>query len=114
MKTWEANIFESKILAKEIKEACEEVLYSLNKKSPGLAKHEFSEVLGQIDIVKHQLDIKARLEQAQAKISQLKQVDIAHIDRWLVKPNLQLQSMNSEDKRIEERLPKLQRKLYIF
>jgi hypothetical protein len=114
LKTWEANIAESKILAKEIKEACEEVFHSLNKKSLGLRKDDCSEVLGQIDIVKHQLDIKASLEEAQAEISQLKKIDISQIDRWLVKPNLQLQSMTSEDKRIEDRLPQLQRKLYIF
>jgi hypothetical protein len=69
LKTWEANIVESKILAKEIKEVCEEVFHSLNKKSLGLRKDECSEVLGQIDIVKHQLDIKASLEEAQAEIS---------------------------------------------
>jgi hypothetical protein len=36
------------------------------------------------------------------------------MDRWLVKPNLKLQSINFEDKRIEDRLSKLQRKLYLF
>jgi hypothetical protein len=36
------------------------------------------------------------------------------MDRWLVKPNLQLQSINFEDKRIEDRLSKLQRKMYLF
>ena len=54
------------------------------------------------------------LEEAQDEISQLKQVDIAQIDRWLVKPNLKLQSMTSEDKRIEDRLPQLQKKFYLF
>ena len=72
LKTWEVNITESKRLAKEIKEACEEVFHSLNKKSLGLGKDDCSEVLGQIDIVKHQLDIKASLEEAQVEISQLK------------------------------------------
>jgi hypothetical protein len=31
-----------------------------------------------------------------------------------VKPNLQFQSTKFEDKRIEDRLPKIQRKLYLF
>jgi 3-methyladenine DNA glycosylase Tag len=114
LKTWEANIAESKRTAKEIKEAYEEAFHSLNKESLGLGKEDNSEVLGQIDIVKHQLDIKASLEEAQVEISQLKQVDITQIDRWLVKPNLQLESMTSEDKRMEDRLPQLEKKLYIF
>jgi AAA+ ATPase superfamily predicted ATPase len=91
LKTWEANIAESKRAAKEIKEDCEEMFYLLNKESLSLGNDDCSEVLGQINIVKHQLDIKEGLETAQAEISQLNQVDIAQIDRWLVKPNLQLQ-----------------------
>jgi hypothetical protein len=93
LKTWEANIAESKRMAKEVKEACEEAFHSLNKESLGLRKYDHSEVLGQVDIAKHQLNIKTNLEEAQAEISHLKQIDITQIDRWLVRPNLQLQSM---------------------
>jgi hypothetical protein len=38
LKTWEANIAESKRMAKEIKEDCEEVFDLLNKESLGLGK----------------------------------------------------------------------------
>jgi hypothetical protein len=38
LKTWEANIAESKRMAKEVKEACEEYFHSLNKESLGLRK----------------------------------------------------------------------------
>jgi hypothetical protein len=69
LKTWEANIFESKIMAKENKEAYEEDFDSLNKESLGLGKEDNYEVLGKIDTVKHQLDIKERLEEAQVEIS---------------------------------------------
>jgi hypothetical protein len=93
LKTWEANIAKSKRTTKEIKEDCEDIFHFLNKESLGLGKDDCSKILGQINIVKHQLDIKESLEEAQAKISQLKQVDIAQIDRWLVNPNLQLQSV---------------------
>jgi hypothetical protein len=90
------------------------LLVSLNKELLGLDKEDSSGTLGQIDIAKHLLDIKTNMEEAQAEISQIKQADIAQIDRWLVKPNLQLQSIISEDRRIEERLPQLENKLYIF
>lgn len=114
LKTWEANIVESKRTSKEIKEDCEEVFHLLNKESLGLGKDDSSEILGQINIVKHQLDIKESLEEAQTEISQLTQVGITQIDRWLVKTNLQLQSMISEDKMIEDRVPQLQKKLYLL
>jgi hypothetical protein len=39
------------------------------------------------------------MEEAQAEILLLKHIDITQIDRWLVKPNVQLQSIISEDKK---------------
>jgi hypothetical protein len=54
------------------------------------------------------------MEEAQAEILQLKQIDITQINRWLVKPSLQLQSITSKDRKMEDRLPHLERKLYIF
>jgi hypothetical protein len=45
---------------------------------------------------------------------QLKQIDITQIDRWLVKPILQLQFIVLEDRRMEDRLPHLENKLYMF
>jgi hypothetical protein len=101
-------------MAKEVKEACEEVFLSLNQEALGLEKDNVSEVLGQVDIAKHQLNIKTNLEEAQDEISHLKQIDITQIDRWLVRPNLQLQSITLEDRRMEDRLPQLEKKLYIF
>ena len=62
----------SKKTNKEIKEDCEEIFHFLNKESLGLGKDDCSEILGHIDIVKSQLDIKEILEAAQAEISQLK------------------------------------------
>jgi hypothetical protein len=86
----------------------------LNKESLGIGKDDCYEILGQINIVKHQLDIKESLKEALIEISQLKQVDISQLDRWLVKTNLQLQSMTYEDKRIEDSFPQLHKKLYHF
>ena len=48
------------------------------------------------------------------EISQLKEIDVTLIDRWLVKPNLKLQSIKFVDKGIEDRLLKIQRKFYLF
>ena len=69
LKTWESSIAQSKKMAKEVKEFCEKDFHSLNKESLYLDKEESSGVLGQIDITKHQLDIKTNMEEAQAKIS---------------------------------------------
>jgi len=76
LKTWEANIDESKRLDKEVKKYCEEAFHSLNKGSLGLDKYNISEVLGQVDIAKNQLNFKTNMEEARAEILQLKQIDI--------------------------------------
>jgi hypothetical protein len=54
------------------------------------------------------------LNEIQIEISQLKEIDVTQIDRWLVKPNLKLQSVKFADKEIEDRFPKIQRKFYLF
>jgi hypothetical protein len=77
-------------MAKKIKEDCEEAFDFLQKQSLGIGKDNCSGVLGKINVIKHQLDIKDNLNEAHIEISQLKQVDIAQMDRWLVNPNLQL------------------------
>jgi hypothetical protein len=114
LKTWETNIAESKRMAKEVKKDCEETFHSLEKESLGLEKYDIFEVLGQFDIAKHQLNIKTNIEEARDEILQLKQIDITQIDMWLVKPSLQLESIVLEDRRMEGKLPHLEKKLYMF
>jgi hypothetical protein len=64
LKTWEANIIESKRLAREVKKACEEAFYALNKESLCIGKNNIPEALGQIDIAKNQFDFKTSMEEA--------------------------------------------------
>ena len=97
-----------------VKKSCEEALHSLEKKSLGLEKYNISKVLGQFDIAKIQLNFKTNMEEAQAEILQLKQIDITQIHKWIVDPSLQLQSTSSEYRRMEDRLPHLEKKLYTF
>jgi hypothetical protein len=58
LKTWEANIVESKRLAREVKKSCEEACSSLDKESLDIEIDNISEALGKIDIAKHQLDFQ--------------------------------------------------------
>jgi hypothetical protein len=53
--------------------------------------------LGQIDIAKNMLDIKENEEKEQAEISQISQIDIIQVDKWLIKPSVQLCSIIIED-----------------
>ena len=73
-----------------MKKDCEEACSSLDKESLDIERDSISEALGKIDIAKNQLDSKTSMEEARAKILQLKQIHIIQINRWIVNPILQL------------------------
>jgi hypothetical protein len=101
-------------MAKYIKEECEDTFNLLDKQLLDIGKGDFPGLLRQINVTRHQLNLKENLNETQIEISQLKQVDVILMDRWLVKLNLQLQSVKFEDKMFEEKLLNIQRKLYLF
>ena len=68
LKTWEANIAERKILAKEIKEDCEETFDVLDKKSLGIGKGDCPGLIGHINVIRDQLNIKERLNESHIEI----------------------------------------------
>jgi hypothetical protein len=105
LKNWEANIVESKILVKEVKISHEEAFYALDKESLYVGRDNISEALGQIDMGKNQSHFKASMEEARAKILQLKQVDLNLMNKWIVNPSLRLQSISLESRRVEYKLP---------
>ena len=114
LKAWEHNIAKNIKMAKEVRYSYEETFGLLNKKLLDIDKESSSGTLGKINIAKHLLDIKENVERDQVKISQIRQVDIVQIDKWLIKPNLQLLYIIIVDGKIGERLPQLEKKLYIF
>jgi hypothetical protein len=54
------------------------------------------------------------MEEAWAEILQLKQIDIIHINKWIVNPSLRLQSISLESRRMEDKLPHIENKLCTF
>ena len=88
LKVWEANISESRKMAKEIKEEYEESFDLLDKKLLDIGKGDFPGLLGQINVIRHQLNLKESLNKAHIEILQLIQVNVAQMEKWLVKPNL--------------------------
>jgi hypothetical protein len=55
------------------------------------------EILGQINTTKYLLNIKGNEERELAEISQITQIDIVQIDKWLIKPSILLCSISSKD-----------------
>jgi hypothetical protein len=114
LKVWEQNISESRGRANEVMNSCEETFTLINKSLLDLDKEGSAGTLGKINIAKHLLDIKENVEKEQAEISQISQVDMVQVDKWLVQPSLQLCSIITEDRQVGKRLPQLAKSCYTF
>jgi hypothetical protein len=98
LKLWETNITERKRIAKETRDDREEFFDLVDKGSLNIGKGQCIGLLGQINIVGHQLNFRENLSEIQMEISQLRKIDVTVMDRLLVEPNLKLQSINFIDK----------------
>jgi hypothetical protein len=94
--------------------SCEETFALINKSLLDLDKEGSDGMLGKINIAKHLLDTKENVEKEKAEISQISQVDMVQVDKWLVQPSLQLCSIIMEDRQGGKRLPQLVRICYTF
>ena len=105
LKAWEYNISESRKRDKEMRNACEETFGLINKNLLDLDKESSVGTLGKINIAKHLFDIKENGEKGQIELSQVSQVNISQVDKWLIIPSLQLWSIITEDQQVGKRLP---------
>jgi hypothetical protein len=97
-----------------VRNSCEEMFTLINKSLLDLDKEGSVGMLGKINIAKHLLDIKENVEKEQAEISQISQVDMVQVDKWLIQPSLQLWSIITEDRQVGKRLPQLVKSCYTF
>jgi hypothetical protein len=65
----------------------------LEKTSLNIGKNDCHGLLGEINIVKHQLRFKEDLEEMKVEIPKIKVINISEIDKWMVIPNLKLQTI---------------------
>jgi hypothetical protein len=114
LKVWETNLAESKRLAREVKDACQEALSSLDKKLIDFEGSSIAEALGKIDIAMNQHNSRKNKEETLAAIREMSQIDLLKINKWLVNPSSQSQAITQEVKRIQGKLPQVERKLYTF
>jgi hypothetical protein len=112
LKVWEQNILESRGRANEVKNFCEETFSLISKGLLDLDEESSAGTLGKINIAKHLLDIKENMEEQQVEISQISQVDMTQMDKWLVQPSLQLCSIIAEDRQVGKSLPQLAKNCY--
>ena len=73
-----------------------------------------SGLLGEINIAKHQLKSREELEERKAEISNIKMVNIAEIDKWMIASSSRLEKVKFTKKTIESQLLGLQRRFFSF
>jgi hypothetical protein len=84
-------------------------LSSLDKGLIDLKGSDIVEALGKIDIEMNQQNSIKSKEETLAAIQKMSQIDLLKINKWLVNPSLQLQATTQEVKRIQERLPQVEK-----
>jgi hypothetical protein len=114
LKVWEANLAENKRITREVNVDCQGIFDLLEKASLNIGRNNCPGLLGEINIGKHQLRFKEDLKEIQVEIPQIKVINVTQIDKWIVMPNLKLQTIKFTRKIIEDRLPELQRKFFLF
>jgi hypothetical protein len=114
LKEWERDISEGRQQAREVRKYCEETFGFLDGSWLGSDDEGSTETLGQISTTKHLLKIKENEERELAEISQMTLTDIVQIDKWLIKPSVQLCSISTKYQQVEGKLPKLAKDCYTF
>jgi hypothetical protein len=114
LKVWEADLAEYKRITRDVNDDCQGIFDLLERTSLNIGKNDCPILLGEINIAKNQLRFKEELEEMKIEISKIKLINITEIDKWMVTPNLKLQTIKFIGKMIEDRLPKLKKIFFMF
>jgi hypothetical protein len=114
IKVWESKLAEYKRITKEVNEDCQGIFNLFEKDSLNIGAGDCSGLLGEINIARHQLKSREELEERKAEISNIKLVNIAEIDKWMIASSSRLEKVKFTEKTIESQLPDLQRRFFSF
>jgi hypothetical protein len=104
---WEACLAEYKRLTGDVNDDCQGIFYLLEITSLNIGIDDCPGLLGENNIAKHQLSFKEEREEMKIEFSKIKLINITEINKWMVTPNLMLQTIKFREKMIENRLPEL-------
>jgi hypothetical protein len=114
IKVWESKLAEYKRITKEVNENCQGIFNLFEKDSLNIRTDGCSGLLGEVNIARHQLKSREKIEEKKAEISNIKLVNITEINKWMVTSSLRLKNVKFTEKTIESRLPDLQRRFFSF
>ena len=87
---------ENKRITRDVNDDCQGTFDLVEKTLLNIVKNDCPGLLGEINIVKHQLRFKEYLEEMKVEIPKIKVINITEIDKWIVIPNLKFQTISSQ------------------
>jgi hypothetical protein len=114
IKVWEAKLAEYKRIKREDNEDCQGIFNLFERDSLNIRTDDCSRLLGEINIVKHQLRFREELEEKKEDISNIKLINITEINKWMVTSSLKLKTVKFRERMIESQLPELQKSFFSF
>jgi len=114
IKVWETKLEGYKRITKWVNEDCQRIFDFIEKDSVHSGTDDFSELLGEININRYQLKTKEELEEKKEEISNIKMVDMAEIEKWMIASSSKLEKVKSTEKTIATKLPGIQKKNFSF
>jgi hypothetical protein len=93
IKVWETKLAEYKRITKGINEDCQGIFDLIEKDSVNIGTYSFSELLGEVNITRYQSKSKEQLEEKKTEISNIKMVNIAEIEKWMIASSSKLEKV---------------------
>jgi hypothetical protein len=112
LKDWEHNIAMGKEQAQKVTNSLEETFNSIDGELLGIDNGGNAKALMQMNVEQISLDLKDKEERDSADISQMNMVDIVQIDKYMIKPSVQLSALDIIDAQMEDKLQQLARECY--
>jgi fructose-1-phosphate kinase PfkB-like protein len=114
LKDWEHNITMAKEQAQRVTNSLEEAFNSIDSELLGLDSGGNAKALMQMNVEKISVDLKDKEERDLADISQMNMVDIVQVDKYMIKPNVQLSALDIVDAQMEDKLQQLAQECYFI
>jgi hypothetical protein len=107
LKYWEHNIALGKEQAQKVTHSLEEAFNSIDGELLGIHSRGDAEALMQMNVEQISLDLKEKDERHSTDISQMDTVDMAKVDKHMIKPSAQLSALDIIGAQMEDRLQPL-------
>jgi hypothetical protein len=112
LKVWETKLKEYTKITEEVVKDCHKIFGSIEKDSLQNETNGLPKSLEEINVDCHQLKIREEFEEKRTEISNVKAVNMAEIEKWMIGPSSKLEKIKSTGKAIVNQLPELQRNFF--